>query len=670
MATPTPGKHGGHVAATPPVSTPFSGSQHLAFSPHGPKSVVPSPQQFKKSPANSNTVYGHPTNSSFGAMNFDSPSTAAALGIMPGLADLALDAAGGSLSALGRGDDDEKKRKLQQVIDILKLKKGRVSEEGIERLARRVGLECLWDDTMGSGGAIRTLIIAGTGLSLDIDFTNNVVGKVSVSFPESPEIVTKHANDASQILLRDLQLKPHESPLTKMLDKFALNLERLAALDKLSVMPHLNCHEAVAGIYESLKRLHEWELSRLKEEDNMKNKSSEAIVTAALCTKSGRPLMNSRGNVGLSLDYWQEWPRVCKTKSTETPKPRNAAEPKIWSVIVECAPSSALSYPPVRVTDKWISMDIRKANPTPEDLLMATEGLVLDWQDPESVLLPASDSAKGGGAMEGIIQDMNTNPDVKFVAKFNPPLVVPLGVAGQIYSATGATMDAFHLSTYDGLLFPIGPNEKHELDAAHRRIQRQQSVTVPSKDGQQRQETHLNTLNVQKLEYGHIMTELPFSHPRQLVDLLPIFRQYARLSSLLDRSFGSGADDTAPDPESSETTTFAPDEYADFMAGVLSSTTEPIKPVKLLVDVSLLTHPHPHLRITFPLGSRLADISLDVIMNGTVTITSQNVLKNFDAAANEKKTPTVTDLGRMLEIAEDLGVFVEFIRDRLQPQTN
>ncbi|KFY70206.1 hypothetical protein V499_09359, partial [Pseudogymnoascus sp. VKM F-103] len=83
MATPTPvGKHPAGLGAglTPPVSTPFSAS----------KSVNLSPQQYKKSPANSNQ-YAHPTASSFGGINFDSPTTAAALATLP-LGDLGLDA--------------------------------------------------------------------------------------------------------------------------------------------------------------------------------------------------------------------------------------------------------------------------------------------------------------------------------------------------------------------------------------------------------------------------------------------------------------------------------------------------------------------------------------------------------------------------------------------------
>lgn len=77
MATPTPGKYPG-VAATPPVSTPFSTS-HLAFSPHGPRSVVPSPSQIKKSSPAGTSMSNQGYN--MGMVGFDSPSAALALGM-------------------------------------------------------------------------------------------------------------------------------------------------------------------------------------------------------------------------------------------------------------------------------------------------------------------------------------------------------------------------------------------------------------------------------------------------------------------------------------------------------------------------------------------------------------------------------------------------------------
>jgi hypothetical protein len=74
---------------------------------------------------------GHPTNSSFG-VGYDSPSAAMALGGVPGLAELGLDGIGahgmgtllpGHLGTSGqRGDEDERKKRLEAVMDILKVR--------------------------------------------------------------------------------------------------------------------------------------------------------------------------------------------------------------------------------------------------------------------------------------------------------------------------------------------------------------------------------------------------------------------------------------------------------------------------------------------------------------------------------------------------------------------
>jgi hypothetical protein len=126
MATPTPMKHAASqqgktpsqlgAAATPPVSTPFSASHaQAAFSPHRS-----SPQQFKKSPANSSTLMG----SSNPPVNFDSPTAAAALNTL-GLNDLGLDNVAmpglGSLASLTRGEDDERFKRLQLILNTVKV---------------------------------------------------------------------------------------------------------------------------------------------------------------------------------------------------------------------------------------------------------------------------------------------------------------------------------------------------------------------------------------------------------------------------------------------------------------------------------------------------------------------------------------------------------------------
>ncbi|TAQ84699.1 hypothetical protein B7494_g6973 [Chlorociboria aeruginascens] len=676
MATPTPASKApasSHVAAaTPPVSTPFSNPHtHPAFSPHNPRSVGPSPQQIKKSPANSNTIYGftsggttggaaagHATNSSFGGMNgYDSPSAAMALGGVPGLGDLGLDGLGllGGLGQAGRGDEEEKARRLGAVVEVLKANKGRLSEAGMERLARRVGLECLWEDQMGSGDSGRTLIIAGSALALDIDFSNNIVKKVSLSFPDSPQIVARHTEKAGNILLRDLEFGKNESPLTKMLDRFAANLERLATLDKLSVIPGLNCHEAISGIYESLEKLHLWEVGRLREQDEMRGREEEFMVRTATCTKSGKPVMHTRDRLGLSLDYWQEKRRL-PSKST------NGEEPKTWSLLVECAPLPALVYTPLRVSENWISTDIQKANPPAEDLfLTAEDGPVLDWLEPDNTLLPSTESEQPKpDGLDGIDHPQNQKyPEVMFVAKFDPPLIVPYGVAMQIHNSTNAPLDVYQMTSFDGLMFPHHVEDKDELGEA-RTIIKETLVPVFDAEGKKSFCTHKNSLFIEKIDYGRNLTELPFSHPRQLVEMLPSLRQYALLSTLLRKTFSSTPKPISEKKERINLKKNKRDEFSDFMSEAISTSTD----IALAIDVSLTIQPLPRLQLVFPFRERTANVTFEIKLNGKVEVVGQNVLEmQSEGEGGEGKGKgkmwTKEDLGMMLEVCEDLGMWAD-----------
>ncbi|KAK0102485.1 hypothetical protein ONS95_006101 [Cadophora gregata] len=656
MATPTASKPGaGQAVATPPVSTPFSASNHPshpAFSPHGPRSVMPSPQQVKKSPANSNTMYGypgggHPTNSSFG-VGYDSPSAAMALGV-PGL-ELGLEGLPGgmgtpvggvSLGHLGgaRADEDERKRRLGQVMDILKVSKGRLSGEGVERLGLRLGFECMWDST--PPGAPRLLIIAGKALALDITFDRNVVQKVALSFPESPEIVTRHSNKAEDILLRDVQCQTHESPLTKKLDRFAANLEILATLDKLSVIPGLNCHEAIAGIFESVERLHLWEVERLKETQEMAEKDDAYVIKTAMCTKSGKPIMHTRDRLGMSLDYWQEKRKLSSNK-----------EEKTWSLLVDCAPLPGLNFTPIRVSEHWISADIQKANATVEDMLLEPDnGPVLDWLDPDNTMLPSADAPKPD-AIDGVEGTTDQKfPEVMFVAKFDPPLVVPYMLATQIYDSTSAPIDHYATTTFDELMFPRKPEDEVHTDG--RRITRESKVTVYSKDGEKSTVVHRSDLWIDKIDYGRTLTELPFSHPRQLVQMLPALRQYAFLSTLLSKSFGSKSQPPSKPPQKTEIHSKRA-QFADFMSGISIN-------VKTM-DVSLTTQPHLRLRTNFPFKKVTVEVTFEINLNGAVEVVYESLLRE---AGDRGKGMTAKDLARMLEVAEDLGIWLEFVKRRL-----
>lgn len=591
-----------------------------------------------------------------------------ALGGVPGLEGMGLDGMGigtpmggvvGSVSGLGLGvnvgGEEAKRRKLEEVMEILKADKGRLSEAGVERLAKRVGLECFWEDHVGSGKSIRTLIIAGSALALDIDFENNVVKKVALSFPESPEIVTRHTEAAGNILLRDLEYGPGESPLTKKLDRFAANLERLAMLDKLSVIPGLNCHEAIAGIYESIERLHLWEVERLKESEESKGKGQDAIVKTAMYTKSGKPAMHVRDRLGMSLDYWRE-DRQLKGSGNE----------KTYALLVECAPLPSLDYPSVRVSEHWISADILKPSDPATEIFMAPgNGPLLDWLQPEHTLLPSTDQPKVD-AMEGI--DHTTGAkfnEVMFVAKFDPPLVVTSNTVMQVYSSTGVPFDQFWPGTYDELLFPRQPDEKIP-EFGDRELRREVTVPVFNK-GEKLTSTQTTTLFVEKSDYGRTLTEIPFSHPQQLVEWLPILRQAAFLGSVLQKTFGTRSRPASPVKAEDKARQSLKREFNNFMSR--QTATKPLR-----IDVKLDTQPVPRLGLQFPFKkapkgkTNLAGVGhvvFEIKPNAVVEIVSENILQSQDADVVDERKVTVADLARMLELTEDIGVWVEYVKRRL-----
>ena len=525
------------------------------------------------------------------------------------------------------------------------MNKGRFSEAGIERLSKRLGLESLWEDHMGSAGDMRTLIIAGSAMALDIDFSNNVVKRVSLSFPESPESVRKHTDNAGDILLRDLDFGPNESPLTKMLDRFAANLERLATLDKLSIIPSLNCHEAIAGIHESLEKLHKWEVARLKEQDDMAGKEDADIERIAQCTKSGKPIMHTRDRLGMSLDYWQEKRRISGKGSKKE-------EPKTWSLLVECAPMHSPLVSPLRVSENWISPEIQKAEPAAEDLIaVGANTPVLDWLEPANTLLPNADPS----TMEGLEQTANQKyPEVMFVAKFDPPVIVPYVLAVHIYTSTRAQMDMYQTTTFDGLMFPHAPYEKEVAES--RTITQRVGVPVFGKDGEKSTKIHKNSLFIEKVDYGRSLTELPFSHPRQLVQTLPSLRQYAFLSTLLTKSFGAQSK-PVPKEEKKGPIQNKKDKFHDFMKEV--SVEQPA----LLLDATFTTIPTPRINLAFPFKQRTANVTFEIKPNGVVEVVSENVID--PNAMDDGKSLTVADLGKMLEVTEDLGIWTEFVRRRL-----
>jgi hypothetical protein len=584
-------------------------------------------------------------------------------------------------------------------------KKGFVSEAGLERLAQRLGLELLSEEhTASDGRKKKTLAIAGSAIAVDIVLDNNIVQNVSLAYHGSAPSVHKHMEAASQILLTDLKLGPNQSPLTKTLDKFAYNFGHIANLDKLSIIPGLDCYEALAGIYTSLERLHQWDMTNLRKEPDMEGKSDPYLSLTALCTRHGYPVMHARNKVGLALQYWKEL-RFVPPSDNKTASVSEQEKEKIWSLLLDCAPIEPLGLPttietigppPVRVSEDWISKDVvKEAHQDQDQALNPALFPILDWQEPENISLPSSDENKN--ASIGVLGlDLSISPQVTFTVTFDPPVILPQNDYARLYAYTGAEppnpdpseFEQRSPPTFDDLFFPMLAQNKQDPSES-RTVTRLREVRVFDQQGKPSTRTHHNTLFIYKPIYSRTVTQMHFSHPRQLIDMLPLLRQFAFLSTLMNNSFGSKTKEDLPKsskaPVASKT---VKDELAAFMdlsddetkgdeKAKREATQEAGKEAKASgeedeiandvdMDVILWVHPSPHLQIVFPVKDSTIDITLRILEGGMVEIVNENVIEQHEKESKGKGKPiSREDLGKALERLEDLCKWAEWIRTRL-----
>jgi len=549
---------------------------------------------------------------------------------------------------------------------------------------QRIGLDCIWDTYTAPGGQkMKMLVVAGKALQLDISIDNNIVRNVALSFPLSAPIVIERVGRATAILMRDLELRPGQNPLTKKLDDFYANLSRLADLDKLSVIPGLDLQEALAGMCSSLERIHHYDLEKLRAEHA--GKGERYVHNMVTCHRHGYPVMHARNRVGLNLDYWIQ--RHCvPPKNTQAEKFVEQNE-GVWSLLITCAPMGEMIYPPVRISESWISPKIEKEDPSAEDVLSATTGPALDWLEPENTVIPPPEENKDSSV------DMSLKyPEVIFKALLEPSVILPQPVWLQMYELVGAQPPPLYAyPTFDSLYFPIPPSTEAHDPSAPRTIEYQREIVCVSKEGQTSTKKHKNTLYIYKPVYGQTLSELPFSHPKQLISLLPNLRQYALLSTLLRRSFGdrrtalngaavespSKTGETAGSPEVLSTRTVPKKQELNAFAereGPSSPAEEKFNVDS--IDVTLTVHPAPRLQVVFPLQSTTANITLEIGPNGKMLVISQNIVPDAGSvveggeAAETKgkgkgKAIPVESLGRALEVLEDIDQWCEWVRTRV-----
>lgn len=511
-----------------------------------------------------------------------------------------------------------------------------------------------------------------------------MVQTVELQYAYSGPEVTNHGSKAEAILLQNLKLEPGQHPWTKKLDDFANNLERLTILDKLSVMdkdkgPVLVTYDAIAGLYDSFNRVHEWDIKKLREDPEYSQKPDEYLRTIAMCEQNGRPLMHENGFVGMSIKYWRD-------QRYHSPPPERAENwyknGKNWSILVSCARRDPMVYPAaVRVSDKWIGDEVE---------IPGTEGLLpmLNWQEPPDVVLPD----KPG---DELLLAGPKLAEVMFMAIFDPPVTLPSTVWEQMLHFTGApVMPPAYMHTFDYLVFPADGDYNQ---TEPRMVESRKMLGARTKHAELAGKIHENRLFVHKPVYGQTLTEIPFSHPSQLVNMIPTLRQYAFLWNLLDKAFGNN--EALKTTTSSKRTTLTTgkvtarsNELDRFMmtnnelqtsidqteikttnspstANTQDATLLPIK-----VDVTLNAHPQPNpkLQIMFPFQDRPAQITVDIGRNGIISIDSTNIVDESGQILDGDGNPLPDSapnplyrkerLARLLMFFEDISLWCEWIR--------
>ncbi|KAF1941340.1 hypothetical protein EJ02DRAFT_404825 [Clathrospora elynae] len=640
------------------------------------------------------------------------------------MSSLGMSNLGLSASTLGRADEAERNRRLRMILEMIEKKPGRVSEEGLLALCTRMGI--LYEKHLDEAG-MWSLVIGDTAIC-DVKFKTDDIERVDLqtALDESmPELY--FGATGSEMLVRSLKPLPGQSKINATLERFAESLEKLLTLDKLGSPQNggVSCWDAIAGVYTSLKKLFEHEkktdLANRAPDERYRTYKAEREV---MCKKSGRPRLNGGSCLGLSLEYWMDRRHLIPTNapspsdkgkekmdmdSHESPAYPEDSVPEsngIYSLTIECESSPSTLYTPIRISNEWISDRIEKpadandANASIDNILLNTPSI--DWLDPKPTYLEAS--AQPDDAMN-LDSATGRLPNIRFVAKFNPPLVVPFAVYMQLYQIVGIEprSEDFRTTTFVGLALRPGevdPGMTGTTGESTHEIRSSRSVLVLDSEGKAGKRKHDMSLYVPKMEYSRTLESLPFSHPKQLVEILPMLRQYAHTTSLLRECFYekaekpvSSVDPTGhampPKPPSS-----ADGELPPLQVDVNLSYTPPAP--RLILHI-----PHPSSNFstkTDSIGPPLTSVSaliatllsptdtlflnplsvtLDIHANAELVVAEQNLIAvpplqsssiatatagDVDMDAAEEIEAKIKRLGRALDVCGDMGIWGEWLR--------
>lgn len=587
--------------------------------------------------------------------------------MMPTMSDLGLSSRSGK-----KNEDEERRDKMRRVLKNIGRRKGRVSQDGIARVGRRVGLDIDIDHDPAEARARnvgnRSIALAGERLLVEVNLKQHAAQKVDVLLLEGAGTELEEFSDpAGKVLLNDLKVS-EGILLQSSLDRFARNLNRLARIDILGKTAHVNCFRAIYGLYKSLEKLHNMEKEAVKVQQG--SDVSNADVAAAdevLRKRSGKPTVHGNERIGLALEYWTA-AKSSAGKQDDTPMEVDGAEksqatqdsqPDVYRLQIEAESSPAPMHAALRISDAWLPETFEV--PAPDS------GESIPWQDPPPTY--ATDTTKDSQGNDVVVEGSERVPDLRFVAKLDPPVVLPWNMVN-ILSEVGIELPPIGQipDYYDALLNTDG----HTLSARAEPIEADQRV-LAVRDGQETDRTHRYVLDVSKPDHGYKLEKLYFSHPRQLVSMLPVLRQWAQVGALIHSAFG-GNRNTLPKtrPATPSANGGHPNGYANGVHSDnmdLDGVGEPTasQNEQLLVNIGLSALPQPTLSVTFPdsTSTKIGNTIFQIMPNASLAVTSYDGMdeKGDSPAQDGSQSERAKKLARALEVCGDLGVWIEWMRE-------
>jgi hypothetical protein len=152
---------------------------------------------------------------------------------------------------------------MRRILKKIGRPRGRISEEGICRVGRRVGFENDIDgedlkemERLGKVGN-RAVTIAGKTVFVEVDMKNHVPREVTTGLQMEGDSLSEMAAKAGEVLFDSLKDTDNLAGFAKGVDWIA-NIDRLGA-------GKINGFEALGGIYGSLRRLFDEEVRHAEE---------------------------------------------------------------------------------------------------------------------------------------------------------------------------------------------------------------------------------------------------------------------------------------------------------------------------------------------------------------------------------------------------------------------